>query len=358
MDCTYFGKCGGCSLKDSYDNQLKNKLEYVKKLLNFEDVQIFSCEQYFYRNRMDFVFGKTLGLRKKGGWRDTIEVDKCLIADERINEIFKELKEEFKEVDSFDVVRKTGTYRYAVVRVANEACVNFILNSDSMRIDRAIDKIKDWCSRTKVENVTIGYVASNTDISITTDYFVVKGKDELEVEVLGKKFIFNCQGFFQNNYCVMEKMHDYVRGILSGGYTLLDLYSGVGCFGIVNHDKFRKVVMIEEFKGSVDSADKNIKLNNVENATAFCLDAKNFRKMGKFDVVILDPPRSGMHPKALYELNVMRPKEIIYVSCNPEQLVKDLKKFVDYNLVSVGVFDMFPNTEHLEVVVKLVLGNE
>ncbi|HLD10715.1 MAG TPA: methyltransferase [Candidatus Nanoarchaeia archaeon] len=355
MECKYFGKCGGCNLRGIYDIQLKNKLDYVKKLLNFVDVKLFFCEPYFYRNRMDFVFGKTLGLRKIGSWKNILEINECLIANKQINEIFKELKEEFVEVDSFDSVRKIGTFRYAVVRVAERSCVNFILNTNSMRLNNAIEKIKKWSERSTVENVTIGYVSSNKDVSVTDDYFVVKGSDELEVNILDKKFVFNCQVFFQNNYCVMEKMHAYIKGILSKGDRLLDLYSGVGCFGIINSDKFKEVVMVEEFKSSVNSAEKNIKINNLKNISVYCLDAKNIKKLGKFDIAILDPPRNGMHPKTIFTLNIIKPKEIIYISCNPEQLAKDLKKFVDYKIQDIAIFDMFPNTKHLEIIVRLSL---
>jgi tRNA/tmRNA/rRNA uracil-C5-methylase (TrmA/RlmC/RlmD family) len=169
------------------------------------------------------------------------------------------------------------------------------------------------------------------------------------------------QGFFQNNHLMAEKMQAYVHNILRKHDTneahLLDLYAGVGTFGIINSSLFKNVTIVESVKECIESAQKNIADNNIPNANPFMIDAMNLKKLtlpAKL-FVITDPPRSGMHPKTIDQLKKLRPRVIIYVSCNVQQLGKDLPKFSDYEIRSAALFDLFPQTPHSEAVVELVL---
>jgi len=341
-----------------YDKQLEQKRDLVKNLLNFSDIMVFSDSDFYYRNRIDLVFHKTgLGLRKKGMWWCVLDIEECIICEERINKIINELRDYFKENDAFDIKRRIGTLRYAVIRVTRkEICINFILNSDSMKISEAIEKIKGF--RTCANDITIGYVGRNSDLSVTDDYFVLKGRDNLEEEILGRGFIFNCQSFFQNNYNVAVKMHKYVSGLLKKyNGNLLDLYGGVGCFGVINSNGFSKILVVDESKNAIACA--RINIGDLKNMGVKLLDSKYLKRLelkGRW-VVILDPPRSGMHFKVIEELNLLRPEAIIYVSCNVKQLARDLAKFNDYRIESAALFDMFPQTEHCEVAVELKLDN-
>ena len=177
---------------------------------------------------------------------------------------------------------------------------------------------------------------------------------------LDKKFFYNIQGFFQNNLEMAEKMLGYTHEILKQYNTkdayLLDLYGGVGTFGIVNSDLFKEVTIIENFKGSIDAANINIKENKVNNVKALVLDAKQLRKanLKKPLYVITDPPRSGMEQKTIQILNELKPEVIIYISCNQQQLGKELPKFKHYKIKSAAMFDLFPQTPHIESVTELV----
>jgi 23S rRNA (uracil1939-C5)-methyltransferase len=137
--------------------------------------------------------------------------------------------------------------------------------------------------------------------------------------------------------------------------SLLDLYAGVGAFGIINAGLFKDIVMIESVRQSVDAAGKNIDSNKVKNAKVICLDCRYLKRieMNKPVFVITDPPRSGMHPDTVSALNKMSPEAIIYVSCNVEQLRKDIPKFKEYLVRSAALFDFFPQTPHCEAVVEL-----
>jgi tRNA/tmRNA/rRNA uracil-C5-methylase (TrmA/RlmC/RlmD family) len=138
---------------------------------------------------------------------------------------------------------------------------------------------------------------------------------------------------------------------------LLDLYGGVGAFGIVNADLFYKVTSVESFEGCTIAAKENIERNGVKNMEAVCMDAKRLKQISLSSplYVITDPPRSGMDPETIIQLKKLKPEVIIYISCNAEQLGKDLLKFRDYKIASAAVFDLFPQTNHMESVIELVV---
>jgi tRNA/tmRNA/rRNA uracil-C5-methylase (TrmA/RlmC/RlmD family) len=182
----------------------------------------------------------------------------------------------------------------------------------------------------------------------------------LQEEYLGKKFLYSVQGFFQNNTNMAVKMQEYVHELLKKYPTqssyLLDLYAGVGTFGIINAELFKEVNIIESFAPCIETAKVNLENNNIKNAQAQVLDAKNLRRV-KFKsplYVITDPPRVGMDEKTIICLKELKPDVIIYISCNHQQLSKDVPKFKDYEVKSVAIFDLFPQTAHLETVVELV----
>lgn len=355
IKCPYFGKCGGCKNQDvEYPEQLKEKKRVVEELLG-EELEVYSGEPYNYRNRMDFVFHKEgLGFREKGKWWKIIDIERCEIAEEEINKTLLEIRQFFKGMDVFDLREKKGTLRYAVIRKAKEMSVSFVVNKES-EYGAVKERIKEYADKTKVENVLITYVPHNTDVSISEEYEVIKGKDYLEQQYLGKTFEFSIQGFFQNNQKMAEKMQKYVYGLIDGGTHLLDLYSGVGTFGIINSDKFEKVTLLESFQGCVESAQKNIQKNKANNTQAICIPDRKIKhaEIDYADVIITDTPRCGMHPKTIKWINEHKPKKLIYVSCNPKQLSKELQVLEGFQIGKTALFDFFPHTPHMEVVVEL-----
>ncbi|MFH0874499.1 MAG: 23S rRNA (uracil(1939)-C(5))-methyltransferase RlmD [archaeon] len=360
--CKYFGICGGCQLQHlDYSVQLENKKKNVSFLLgvNENEVQVFSDKEYNYRNRMDFVFHNSgAGLREKGKWYNIIDIDYCAIADIKLNSLLKEVKCNFGSVDSFDTKKRNGIYYNLVIRTPqNDSSISFVLNPKSSRIAEAVEKIKDYSKKSAANNVIITY--SDSD-STSSDFFIVKGKDMLNETLIGKKFMYSVQGFFQNNHAVAQKMQEYCNNIFKKHETknayLLDLYGGVGTFGIINSELFKEVTTIESVKECTDSANVNKELNNANNVKAITLDASKLKKIEfkKPLFLLTDPPRSGMHQDTIRQINMLLPEVIVYVSCNPEQLAKDIRKFDNYKLVNTAMFDMFPQTQHIEVVVELI----
>lgn len=361
--CEYFGECGGCvSQNVDYETQLENKRRQLANAIESEDITVHHGSEYHYRTRVDMVFHPGgLGFRKKGVWHRIVDIDKCVIANEKINLLVSEVRAEFAGADTFDLRRKSGTFRYAVVRAPREdSSISFVLNADSTRLIDARERIKAFAERCSANNVVVTYVRRDTDVSVSDDYFVIKGGDLLEESYLGRRFLHHVQGFFQNNHEMAEALHRHCRGVFESrdttGRHLLDLYGGVGTFGIINSDLFESVTVVESFGQAIECAEKNIELNGVKNVKALTLDAKRLKnlELPRPLIVITDPPRSGMHPKTIDQLNVLRPELIVYVSCNIRQLGADLPKFKDYRLKSAALFDLFPQTPHAEAVVELV----
>ncbi len=365
-DCEFFVMCGGCSYQHlDYSLQLENKKKHLANATDFDDVKVFSDNEYGYRNRMDFIFYHGgLGFRRKNRPLEIIDVKKCSIANEKLNILLKEIRKSFKGIDSFDNNKKRGTYKYAVIRTpTHDSSISFVLNEDSTKLGDAVDKIKEFAKTTTANNIIITYVTKDVDQSISEEYYAVKGEETLKETFLGKEFSYHIQGFFQNNTVMAEKMQTYVNNLLKKYDTkesyLLDLYCGVGTFGIINANLFKETMMIESYAGSIEIAQKNIEKNNIKNAKAIVLDAKHLKKveLKKPLYLITDPPRSGMDPKTIDEINRLNPEIIIYISCNVEQLKKDIPKFGQYQIKSAALFDLFPQTPHSEAIIELVRKN-
>lgn len=365
-DTGFRDKCGGCVTQHiPYEVQLENKKNRAAQVLDFEYVQIFSGEPYNYRNRMDMVFAEEgIGFRQKKSWRWRVAIKQCAISNKRLNELIKEVWDHFDGVDDFEPKEHTGTFRYAVIRTPqNDSCISFVLNKDSSHVGRAIENIEAFSKKTSANNILVTYMPAKTDMSYGEEFIIIKGSDMLEETLMGRTFRYSAQGFFQNNTAMAEKMHEYVNGLLksydkSEYAHLLDLYGGVGTFGIINSDLFKSVQTVESFEGCTVAAKANIELNGTQNVTAVNMDAKQIGQLNLTSgplYVITDPPRAGMHPKTIESLIKINPEVIIYISCNIKQLEKDMPKFLKYyKLKSAAVFDLFPQTNHMETVVELI----
>ena len=361
-------KCGGCTSQHlPYELQLQNKKDRLVSEINYSDVQVFSDSEWFYRNRMDMVFTpEGIGFREKGKWWRTLPVRQCVISNSRLNELITEVNDFFgPDFDYFNVKTHEGTYKYAVIRTPqNDSSITIVLNKDSDRYEAACQKVREYAKVSTANHILILPMKAKSSQSMGEGYEVVKGSDMLEETILGKTFHYSSQGFFQNNSIMAEKMHEYTHELLKNYPTqnahLLDLYGGVGAFGIINAPLFDSMTTIESFEGCTIAAKANIERNQLQKAEAICLDAKRLKQVklpNKPLYVITDPPRSGMDQETIIQLRKLKPEVIIYISCNVEQLGKDLPKFSDYTIKSAALFDLFPQTNHMESVVELVKIN-
>ncbi len=359
--CAYFGKCNGCTLQHiDYEQQKQQKAERVRHLLQSEKIEIISGDPYEYRNRMDFFFYPGgMGLRSKEN--KFMDIETCVIADTKVNKLLQELRSFFKETDVYEQTKNAGTWKEIIIRSGEqETAVVFSLSESSPRLAEAVEKIEQFAQQSSVDHIGIQYTNGESFGEIR----IIKGKTYLEKIFVGKSFLYPIQGFFQNNHTVAEQMHVYVKNILkkyqSAEITLWDVYAGVGCFGIVNASLFKDVLIVEEFAEAVKAAQENIIRNNIKNAKAICLDAMQLKRIPapKNLIVLIDPPRSGMDEKTIIYLKQIKPTIIMYISCNYQQLAKDIKKFKAYEVKNVALFDLFPQTQHSEVIAELVWNKE
>lgn len=331
-------------------------------MLHTDAITVFSGEEYSYRNRLELLFSpQGPGLRMKDP-QQIVRIDHCVICTQELNTLITEIVKYFRGVDAYDQRRKTGTFCSAILRSSvSGTAITFVLNPASSRLSQAIATIEAFAPQSRSSAILVGYLSEEQN-GFIEDVFAVKGSLLLEEQYLGKSFSFPPYGFFQNNTKLAEELHRYCQSILTSydtsNATLLDLYAGAGTFGILNAPLFKAVTLVEEAPAAVEAAKLNAQRHGLTNIRLFCRDARQLKniKLEKPLFVVTDPPRSGMDPQTLTALMQLEPNVLLYVSCNPEQLGKDLLKFKakSYNLKSVALFDFFPQTPHIETVVELV----
>ena len=330
-------------------------LAQARRILMRDDVEFVPGPASHYRARMDFVFFPGgLGLREPGSHDRFVDIRESDLAVPRINELLAAVRERFVGFDPFDQRTKRGGLRYCVIRSLDTASVSFVVNPEAERLGELTRAIESFVRGTSCENVLVTRVPPETDASVSSDYDVVKGSDLLEAELGGAKLFVHAQGFFQNDVEVAEKMHVFARDCLLGGGTLVDLYGGVGAFACSLGSAFERAIVIEDHEGSAALAQRNLEANGIA-GEAIAGDAT---LLARFDpdraTVVTDPPRTGMSERAMRSLARMRPERVLYVSCNPLVLPRDLAYLRGYSIERACAFDLFPGTDHFELVVSLV----
>ena len=324
----------------------------ARRILLHDDVVAFSGPSSGYRNRVDLVFFKD-GLGMRDSFDSFVDVTRSELATDRINSIIAQVRERFVGFDPFIQKAKRGTLRYAVIRALETSSISFVLNARG-DVDRAREAIASFAAESDVENVLITFTEPSSDVSVSSEYEIIKGSDVLEASLVGVALRVHVQGFFQNNLVMAQKMHGFIKDSLPGSSgTLIDLYGGVGSFACTLGDSFERAIVIEEHEGAASLAAQNLERNGVR-GEAVCADASVLVRYGSDQVtVITDPPRIGMSEIAVRALARLRPERIVYVSCNPLIAPRDLAYLKGYRIEKAAVFDMFPGTDHFEMVVVL-----
>jgi len=399
--CPYFGLCGGCAYQTmSYENQLKLKADVVKKLL---DKALNGKQEYIwegilpspaisgYRNKMEFTFGDeykdgplALGLHKKGSFHDILNVSGCEIIGSDWSEILDYTHEFFaqKNVPFYHRMRHEGILRNLVIR-QSRATGEFLINLvTSTQWDKYGVDIKSTFNE---------YVAGLVDLESSPDFAgsiagilytendslgdVVQcdnmeclyGKDYIIEEVMGLKFKISPFSFFQTNTKGCEvlyaKAREYIMSMesMSDAKVVFDLYSGTGTIAQMMSPAAGKVIGIEIVEEAVEAAKQNAELNGLKNCEFIAGDVLKAIDLveEKPDVIILDPPRDGINPKALDKILAFGVNEMIYISCKPTSLARDLEIITErgYKVVKACAVDQFPGTNHVETCVLLAKTN-
>lgn len=378
--CAHFGKCGGCLyLAVEYKNQLSLKEKMVHDLfenagfndLPFEEI-MGSALLYHYRNKMEYTFGNeekggiiNLGMHKKGRSFDIINIEDCLIGDLDYQKILNTTISYFrdKNIAHYNKVTHEGFLRHLVVRKGFSTGEILINICTSSQIDFDFSEYINLLNNLSLNGNIVGILRTLNDNiadTITCERLdLLFGRDHIFENLLGLKFKISAFSFFQTNSKAAEQLYEVVRDFVgdSDNKVVFDLYCGTGTIGQIVASKAKKVIGIEIIEEAIDSAIENANLNNISNCHFIAQDvAKAIKDLNdKPDIIIVDPPRTGIHPKALVDIIAFNAPEIVYVSCNPKTLVDDLKGFLSagYIIDRIKPVDMFPHTPHVETVCLL-----
>lgn len=328
--CPYYNKCGGCQLMHlNYQNQLKYKQEKIENIIHKyvnENIKIESIIKadniYNYRNKITLHSKNKIGMYKKDS-NDIINIDSCLIANNKINEIIKELN-------------KINIYE-----------------------DEIIIRNNGQDSLLKYQNEQNNFNKINVD-SIILNNQNIKGKGYNIETIENLKFIISPTSFFQVNTEQTIKLYNLIKNLANCNKSdnILDLYCGTGTIGLFINNNSKNILGIEINKDAIKDANQNIILNHIQNAKFINDDAKNYINKVNYqpDIIIVDPPRSGLFKGMIEKLIKFKAKKIIYVSCDPITLSRDLKELTNrYQIEKIYPIDMFPNTYHVESVCLLTL---
>lgn len=326
--CPYSDICGGCDTSYiKHDKCLEYKKEIVKDIMKrYAGIEvnpniIFDNNIYKYRNKISLkVKNKKLAL-VKDGTNELVSISKCLLVNDNINKVI-ELLNSINLDKVFEVIIK-GTNEIMVI-------INGNINKELL-----INTLKD--------NVK----------SIVLNDNVIYGSDYININVGKYTYAVYPKSFFQINTNMIEKLYDKVKESAGKSNSLLDLYCGAGTIGIYLSDNFNSVHGIEVNSDAVEGAKLNKKINNINNISFECKKANEINNLN-YDVVVVDPPRAGLDNITINKLLDNKIKKIVYVSCNPLTLARDINILKDkYNVEDMTLFDMFPNTKHVESVILL-----
>ncbi len=369
--CPHAGVCGGCLWQSlAYPAQLTLKRDMINaafaKAGHDERVTevVGSPTQFHHRNRMDFAIGwkGEVGLKEYGAWNRYLDLSTCLLLDEETPRIFAGVRTilETTGLVPWDAKRYEGDLRYCIIRRGintNERMITLLVKDLARVTDAMRETIKDTLS----PFATTLYLGENpeiTDLSLAKTLVLLQGKPMLEERVNDIQYQIHPNSFFQTNTSMAGVLQEAVLrqcGPLSGK-KLLDLYCGLGFFGIAAATKGADVYGHELDAPAIELARVNAKANGVADRCRFGagpVEAFDW-SAERPDVVIVDPPRAGLHPKALKMLVDQAPNKIVYVSCSYHRLVNELKTLKEtYTVSSLHAFDLFPHTPHVEVVATL-----
>ena len=353
-----------------------------------------SPELYGYRNKVEFSWGKYIseregvhdefrfGFHAQGQFDRIVDCTYCALADEEINAIFLDVDGFSRNsgLSTYDPKKANGFWRHFVVRKAKktgEIMLVFSVNSTWENLGE-----KQWFFTQMVQqlserygNIVSIYFLENTGLAdiVTGNPVLLRGKSTITEELLGLTFEIQPKSFFQVNTYGAEWLYaQAIDCIHHKGGVLLDLYAGTGTIGILLAKYFDRVYSVELVRDASLDGEKNALRNGVKNVEFVCNKAEVFareflEKGGKADTIVIDPPRDGMHPSTLPNILSFGAREIIYVSCNPATLARDLEvlvgkmrdekieKLPKYQISDVIPVDMFPHTHHIETVVRLEL---
>ena len=411
--CPYFGRCGGCRLQHlAYPAQLAFKEKQVRDCLErigglgaFELRPILPApEPYGYRNKMEFTITRpsqathggggladparltqathggggladpprltqathggggladpaptVVGLHQADRYDVVLDIERCLLQSETMNALLDLFRREIRArgLSLYDVAAGAGLLRFVSLREGHgtgEAMVNIVAATPDVE---TLTPLAEGLAR---------HVPATASVAVGTEEHLLLGRDHIRASLGGLSFQVSANSFFQTNAAQAERLFAVVEDAcsLSGTETVLDLYAGTGVISLLLARRCRWVYGIEVAAAAIADAVRNARTNGIENCTFLAGEVRHvlptlMRDGVRAEVVVADPPRAGFHPKALHALVALGPGRLVYVSCNPATLARDLRALVGegYRLEWVQPVDMFPQTPHIEAVARL-----
>ena len=380
--CPHFGQCGGCTYQNlPYEEQLAMKESQIKKMMDeavngkyvWEGVKPSPVKQA-YRNKMEFSFGDeykdgpiALGMHKRGSFHDIVNVTDCQIVDEDYRKILDCTLEAARESGLlyYHRMKHTGYFRHLLVRKAvktEEILVDLVTTTETDAqafLDTWVKKLLELELDGKMAGILHTKNDSVADVVKDEGTEVLYGQDYFYEELLGLKFKITPFSFFQTNSLGAEVLYETAREYIGdiNEKVIFDLYSGTGTIAQILAPVAKKVVGVEIVEEAVEAAKENAALNGLDNCTFWAGDVlKVIDELGEVpDLIMLDPPRDGVNPKALMKILNFGVDRLVYIACKPTSLARDLEMIQGrgYKVEKISCVDLFPNTYHVETVVGL-----
>lgn len=369
--CTMQKVCGACQLQFiDYDYQLKLKKEIVADLFKGLDIEIndviSSPKIKEYRHKIQYPISETKDSKRilagyyKPDSHEIVNIKYCPIQPEYCDKIIDFIRTSAQDlsVSGYNEKAHSGDLRHVVIRASDyskENLVTLVINSDKIS-----DNIKKLAKRIyseldNIAGVCVNLNSKKTNLILGEKTVTIEGKEFIEEKLTDKIFKIGAETFFQINPYTANNIFEFIKKYISENFdapSVLDTYAGIAAFGICLSDVSKSVVSVEEVKASTDLAEQIIKENGIKNVEIINSDADSFfqKETRKFDVTVLDPPRKGCSETSLDNAFKLTKGKIIYVSCNPATLARDLKYLISKGckVEFIQPFDMFPHTYHIE----------
>ena len=378
--CPHFGNCGGCTYQNlPYEKQIQMKEQQIKAMMDeavdgdyvWEGVKP-SPVQKEYRNKMEFSFGDeykdgplALGMHKRGSFHDIVNVPDCQIVDSDFRAILTGVLQFAQEtgLPYYHRMRHTGFFRHLLVRKAvktEEILVDLVTTTEyELEKEKLVDALK--CLELTGRIVGILHTRNDSLADVVKDEGteILFGQDYFYEELLGLKFKITPFSFFQTNSLGAEVLYETARAYIgeTKDKVIFDLYSGTGTIAQILAPVAKKVVGVEIVEEAVEAARENAQQNGLDNCSFWAGDVlKVIDELGEVpDLIVLDPPRDGVHPKALEKIIDFGVEKMVYIACKPTSLARDLEMLQGRGdkVERIACIDLFPGTYHVETVVLL-----
>ncbi len=372
--CKAVKRCGGCRYREeTYVEQLGKKQKFVEENTGQfgKAEKIIGMEHpYYYRNKVHAVFayekGKVISGTYKEGTHDVVTIEVCKIEDKQADAIIGTIREMLKsfKIKTYDEDTGYGLLRHVLVRTAKETgqvMVVLVLGSPILPSKNNFVKALR-AKHPEITTIVLNINNRRTSMILGDKETVLYGKGYIEDVLCGVRFRISSKSFYQVNPVQTEILYNKAIEYagLTGKERLVDAYCGIGTIGLIASSKAKEVISVELNRDAVRDAVNNAKMNGIKNVSFYEKDAGQFMVQmaeagEKVDVVFMDPPRAGSDEAFMSSAVKLSPKRIVYVSCNPITLGRDLKYLTNkgYKVQKIQPLDMFPWTEHVESIVLL-----